>query len=158
MSIYQTPMLRIGDSLLGKAVFASRDIKGGEEIYRFSGPSVTFRESVASGPNECYSLQVDRDLYINPESPGKYINHSCDPNSGLRELVLVALRDIKEGEELSYDYSTTMLERHWVMDCRCGSPLCRHVIEDFDKIPEARQKYYLNLGVVQPFIVEFLEH
>jgi hypothetical protein len=102
-------------------------------------------------------LQIGPDLYINPESPGKFINHSCDPNCGLVNLMLTAIRDIKQGEELSYDYSTTMLERHWVMNCACGYDACRKVIEDFDMLPRERQKYYMNLGVVQPFIVEFLK-
>ena len=57
------------------------------------------------------------------------VNHSCAPNLGLfpmvgaggvdGDLFLVARREIAAGEELSFDYSTSMVDEPWAMDCAC---------------------------------------
>jgi len=71
----------------------------------------------------------------------RWINHSCDPNcqalidesdSGdprKDKVVIEAIRKIKPGEELTYDYGivldmphTARLKKIWA--CRCGSPKC----------------------------------
>jgi hypothetical protein len=67
---------------------------------------------------------------------------------------VVTLRPVAAGEELRFDYSTTILERSWTMDCACGSRHCRRVIGDFDALPLDRQVYYVERGVVQEFILE----
>ena len=61
------------------------------------------------------------------------------------------------GEEIRFDYSTTMLERAWELNCACGSPRCRGLIQDFDLLPIALQTFYLRLGIVQNFIVNEIE-
>lgn len=82
------------------------------------------------------------------------MNHSCNPNCGIRNGVLVALRNIIEGEEIAYDYSTTMDERYWTMACRCGAAACRGIVDDFRTLPEELRRQYLSLGIVMPFIAE----
>ncbi|MHB8630096.1 MAG: SET domain-containing protein-lysine N-methyltransferase [Aggregatilineales bacterium] len=53
------------------------------------------------------------------------INHSCDPNAGVKgQNVLVARRDIAPGEEICFDYETTDTQGMNFV-CRCGSPKCR---------------------------------
>jgi hypothetical protein len=69
------------------------------------------------------------------------------------ERMLIALRPIETGEEIRFDYSTTMSADHWTMECRCGQPTCRRVILDFHHLPPIMQNRYLQLGVVQRFIV-----
>ena len=59
--------------------------------------------------------------------------------------------------EIVFDYSTTMLERHWELDCGCKSQHCRLRIRDFDLIPATLQRHYLSLGIVQSFIVSALD-
>jgi hypothetical protein len=101
------------------------------------------------------TVQIGPRHYIDVEPPGLYTNHSCQPNTGVKnDTVLVALRDISADEELRFDYSTTMSEREWTMQCRCGSAQCRGVIEDFHLIPERVKQRYLALGIVQRFIVD----
>jgi hypothetical protein len=88
------------------------------------------------------------------EKPGRYVNHSCVPNAGIKQHTqLVALRDISRGEEICYDYSTTMHENHWTMICKCGAPGCRKIVRDFRSLPEPLQRRYLDLEIVQPFIM-----
>ena len=58
-------------------------------------------------------LQIASGLYLDIGEPGVLVNHSCAPNAGIRDDVrLVALSDIVVGEEIFYDYSTTMGEEN----------------------------------------------
>ena len=112
---------------------------------------------VARGEAEANALQIDDCLYLDIGAPGVYANHSCCPNAGIRQdRQLVALRPIQAGEEIRYDYSTTMWEDHWTMDCRCGQVNCRRLIADFHTLPPLLQRRYLHLQVVQTFIVRRL--
>lgn len=99
-------------------------------------------------------VQIDYDTYIDLKEPGRSANHSCNPNSGIvKNSILIAIEDIFAGEEICYDYSTTMMENYWTMVCKCGSKDCRGVIKDFHLLPETVKKRYLKLGIVQEFIV-----
>lgn len=147
----------ISESTLGRGVFARVPIHPKETIFYLTGKVIDFDEAVAL-PHEAYVIQVGIDRYIDPYSPAKFLNHSCNPNSGfVDEIRLIATRAILPGEEIRFDYSTTMRERHWELDCHCGSPQCRQRIRDFDLLPVALQTYYLKLGIVQNFIVEEIE-
>jgi uncharacterized protein len=71
-----------------------------------------------------------------------FLNHSCAPNVGFAgNIVLVAMRDIAAGEELTTDYAL-FDDCADVMDCRCGSPGCRGVISGRDwQRPELQREY-----------------
>jgi SET domain-containing protein len=75
---------------------------------------------------------------IDPEIGGneaRWINHSCDPNCEAIEdengrVFIHALRSIRAGEELSYDYQLQVDERitravKAENACHCGSSNCR---------------------------------
>ena len=150
-------MICIGEGDLGTGVFARRKINKGEPILEFTGPIISFAEAVLKGEKECYPLQIGKDRYIDLMAPGCYANHSCQPNAGIvNDTILVAIRDILPGEEVRYDYSTTMDEDHFTMVCRCGSSQCRGVVTDFKKIPLLRQREYLGMKVVMSFIADQL--
>lgn len=64
----------------------------------------------------------------------RWINHSCDPNCETAEeddrIFVNALRTLRRGEELFYDYKivpaerrTKKLEKNFA--CYCGSAKCR---------------------------------
>jgi len=90
-----------------------------------------------------------------------FFNHPCNPNSGLKiqngKAILVAIKNIKSGEEITWDYSTTMNEDDWEMDCVCGSKNCRGRIRDFKYLPENVQQKYINLRIVPKYILENLK-
>jgi hypothetical protein len=65
----------------------------------------------------------------------------------------IALRDIAAGEELTFDYSTTMSGDDWTMACTCGSPLCRGTIAEFTKLPASLRKRYRKLRIVPAYVV-----
>jgi hypothetical protein len=61
-----------------------------------------------------------------------FVNHSCEPNVGFAgNVVLVAMRDIAPGEELTTDYA--LFDDHEdAMTCSCGRPSCRRRIHGRD--------------------------
>jgi uncharacterized protein len=142
---------------LGRGVFARRTIRRGEFILAFDGPLIDFAETKRRGAKECMAIQVGRNRYIDTQPPGVLVNHSCAPNAGIvRDRRLIALRDIVPGEQIQYDYSTTMDEQSFTMCCRCGAPGCRGIVTDFSELPAAAQEYYLCQGLVMSFIAKRL--
>jgi len=105
--------------------------------------------------DEANAFQVGEDSYIDTVAPGVFVNHSCHPNCYVDSgMWLVAAQRIEAGEELFFDYSTTMLERHWEMkNCQCGSVLCRGTIRDFDMLPVEVQDWYLRQGWVMEHVL-----
>lgn len=151
--------VNIGISKFGKGLFATNSIPKGSIITNISGSAMQFDEAASLGDKESYPFQVGLSDYIAPNlnTIWQYINHCCEPNCGVNEnFEIVAIRNIKNGEELFYDYSTTMLEKHWTMKCMCNAPNCRHIIADFDTLLPNRQQYYLKKGVVQHYIKQYL--
>lgn len=145
--------LRIARSHTGWGVFARGPIAAGELLTAFEGPTISLADTVALGEHEGDPLQIGIDRYLDLEAPGVFFNHSCSPNAGLRRgRELAALRQIDPGEEIRWDYSTSMLERRWTLGCRCGSPRCRRVVLDFDRLPDRLQSSYLSLDIVSPYI------
>ena len=51
-----------------------------------------------------------------------HLNHSCEPNLDVKgQIVFVAIRDIEEDEELSFDYAMTD-DQDTEMLCLCETP------------------------------------
>ena len=103
-------------------------------------------------------FQIDENRYLLPHgSIDDLINHSCDPNSGIRLTSrgyrLLALRDICAGEELTYDYSTYISNPRERLECRCGSVKCRRDIGPFRELPLQVRAFYLAHDVVGAFAV-----
>ena len=76
-------------------------------------------------------IQIEDDLFIAPVSDEErelsmlYLNHSCDPNLGMRgEITFAAMRDICAGEELTHDWAMTD-DDDYCLACNCGAPDCR---------------------------------
>jgi hypothetical protein len=86
-----------------------------------------------------------------------FINHSCEPNVGFAgNIVLVAMREVAAGEELTTDYA--FFDDHpGQMACRCGTAGCRGVVAGTDwRRPDLQRKYgryfssYLRDRFVEP--------
>ena len=71
-----------------------------------------------------------------------FLNHSCEPNVGFAgNIVLVAMRDIDLGEELTTDYAL-FDDYDGEMECRCGTATCRRTINGRDwRRQELQRKY-----------------
>jgi hypothetical protein len=145
--------IRIGDCRFGKGVFACSTIRKGEVILRFTGPLIDSERVDAKGVRECDPLQIGPGTYMDIGPPGVFVNHSCAPNAGIRDdVTLVAITEINAGEEIFYDYSTTMRDEHWTLSCLCGSPVCRGNIGDFRELPWQTRQRYLRFGIVQSYV------
>ncbi|MBU6347554.1 MAG: SET domain-containing protein-lysine N-methyltransferase [Actinomycetales bacterium] len=141
----------------GMGSYATAAIAKGETVVGFGG-SVTTREilNTLTEDQQHRSIQVAQDLYLSPtvnREPGDMINHSCDPNLGLLgSMVLVAMRDIKVGEELTFDYATCDDSDYDEFDCLCGADVCRGRVTGQDwKLPELQAKY---AGWFSPYIAQ----
>lgn len=143
----------IAECEFGRGLFSNKNIRKGENIFEFTGRLINFQQTLEATDNFGDPLQIGKDLYINLEKPMRFINHSCNPNTGIvNDTTLIALRDIQKGEELYFDYSTSMDEDHWVMQCKCGEANCRKVIKDFKYLPLPVKQKYFKLNIVQKFI------
>lgn len=158
----QPPSLVLKKTPFGKGVFANRFFSTGEKILEFRGRLYHKSEYMRKVCYErCHFLQIDTDWFLGPtRTIDNFVNHSCDPNSGYfvvgRKAFLVAIKPIHIGEEVTFDYSTSMAEDFWEMDCGCGSAKCRVRIRDFKYLPKELQEYYLGLGIVPEFVIKSL--
>lgn len=129
---------------IGKGIFSTKKIVENEIICKFMGPKINLREFFEKYEKDCCNvLQTGYDEYIDVIEPYVYFNHSCDPNAGIRnDGILFALKEINANEEIFFDYSTTVDDVIWSMECKCNSKECRKVIGDFQTLPHERKEYF----------------
>ncbi len=150
--------IKVDENHLGKAVFSVEPIKEGEHILDFKGKKYT-KSNVPKnmiGDSDRF-MQIGVYRYLGPSGKeDDLLNHSCDPNSGVYfvkgKVILKAIRDIKPGEEITWDYSTTMYKDDWSMLCRCGTKKCRKIIKGFDSLSKKNKIKYINLNIVPQYI------
>lgn len=155
---HQRNLFTVGDNHLGKAVYATCRFAEGAELMRFTGRRFHVDDipSLMRGSDDRF-VQVTPDHYMGPSGQlDDLVNHSCDPNAGLRftddGVILVALRDIAAGDEVTWDYSTTLAQSNWHMICQCRSPECRRVIGNFDTLSPERQEFFRARNLVAPYL------
>ncbi len=106
-------------------------------------------------------VQIGRKSYLHISGNGDYLNHSCNPNAGLvikgTNVNLKAIKNIKRGDEVTFDYSTTMNEDEYELKCHCGSTNCRKIIRDFKYLPITLQKKYVKIGIVPLYILNVIK-
>ena len=149
MKTYRSSKIEVReDTLAGRGVVAIGDIAKDEIVAIKAGNIITRAElEQATQAAGDMALQIDDNFYLAPRTPDDvedmsvFINHSCDPNVGFRgQVVYVAMRDISAGEELCHDYSMERSD-NYLLDCHCGSPLCRGKVTGQDwKIPELQKR------------------
>lgn len=95
---------------------------------------------------------MEEDLHqisTDPEAVENFINHSCEANAYIdfESLTLRAVRDIRRGEEITYNYFTTDWDKEDVFDCLCGTSGCFKKISGFrslDYTDQLKLKEYLS--------------
>ncbi len=150
MKTWRSPKIEVrNDTLAGRGVVAINDIAK-DEIVAIKVGHIMRQDEVkrVSEMVGDFALQIDDEFYLSPRYEDEvddmtvFINHSCDPNVGFRgQVVYVAMRDIKAGEELCHDYSMERSD-YYQLDCHCGSSLCRGKITGNDwQLAELQARY-----------------
>ena len=128
--------------LSGWGLFVMRDVKPGDFLIEYVGELITMDEfrkrinrSIERKEEENYyymSMDSQRMLDAGPRGNiARFVNHSCDPNSetqkwtvnGDTRVGLFALKEIKAGTELSFNYQFESVgdkKKH----CLCGAKNC----------------------------------
>ena len=143
----------------GRGVFARKPVRAGEVLAAWGG-EVVHRERLRHLPSALtrISVQIEEELFLVPsaEGPADWINHSCEPNAGLRgQVTLVALRDIVPGEEICYDYAMSDGSDYDALDCCCGTANCRGRVTGQDWRLSALMAAYA--GFFSPYLERRIE-
>lgn len=118
--------------IAGAGLFIKHPVGMGARLVRYCGRLVKRSSLEGCTDVDFRTLALlDGDWLLDggaPSNPGRFVNHSCEPNSELRrdgeQLWIFALRPLETGEEITIDYNLTAREAlNWA--CRCGSHQCR---------------------------------
>lgn len=136
----------------GRGVYAIAPIKKGTRIFEYIGERISHAEAdrryaeKQADDGHTFLFIASHRTVIDASVGGndaRFINHSCNPNcetsieeiNGRNRVFIDAIRDIKPGEELGYDYqltweSTDDPEELALYQCRCGAKRCRGTMLD----------------------------
>lgn len=127
MSTRKGPKLRVKKSSAGLGLFADEDIKKDAFVIEYIGEKITLEESNVRGGK--YLFTLNKKFVIDGKArsnTARYINHSCKPNCEVEiyerkwQINVYAKRNIKAGEELTYDYGKEYWDEHIKpFGCRC---------------------------------------
>jgi hypothetical protein len=151
VSSYITPKARKGaaSAIEGRGLVAVAPIAA-DELVAIKGGHIVTTAVLRSLPERLQNseIQITDGFHLAALEEAEYepvmlfINHSCEPNAGFAgNTVLVAMRDIRPGEELTTDYA--LFDDHGeMMECQCRTPSCRGTISGRDwRRPDLQRKY-----------------
>lgn len=144
-SVSRTRFVVKNSRIHGRGIVAARPLKKGERIIEYKGDIISWKQADRmpsadpDNPHHTFLFALsDGKRVIDGNSNGnaaRWINHSCDPNCETEEtddgrVFIHAIRNIRKGEELNYDYGLIIDERltpklKKLHECRCGSKDCR---------------------------------
>jgi uncharacterized protein len=123
------PGVEVGRSPIhGLGVYARRAFEAGEVVLRWDTSRRLTAEELAALPEaeRRYTHPFDARATLVVQPPERYVNHSCENNTVVRDFCDVAVRRILAGEEVTSDYSADGSGSAFV--CRCGAEGCRGVV------------------------------
>jgi uncharacterized protein len=137
ISSYITPKARKGSAstIAGRGLVAVEPIAAGE-LVAIKGGHIVTTEAVRALPERLQNseIQISDGFSLVALEEAEYepvmlfLNHSCEPNVGFAgNIVLVAMRDVDAGEELTTDYAL-FDDYDGAMECQCGTASCRGTI------------------------------
>lgn len=151
VSSYITPKARKGtpSGIEGRGLVATAPIAR-DEIVAIKGGHIVDTATLHSLPERLQNsdVQIADGFHLVALEDAEYepvmlfVNHSCEPNVGFGgNIVLVAMRAIDAGEELTTDYAL-FDDFAGSMECNCGSSLCRGRIDGRDwQRPDLQERY-----------------
>lgn len=133
----------------GNGVFAAVDIPADTTLVEYRGRRLAdaeadriYGDTLDTGHTFLFTLNDEYVIDANVQgNVARWINHSCEPNCQpvlvehdgadrrLDRVEIESVRDIREGEELTYDYGITLSVPHTarmkaIWACRCGAKTC----------------------------------
>jgi hypothetical protein len=112
--------------------YTTAPIKKNTLVVEYTGRRLTVRRADALYENcrKTYLFGLDDGKHIiDGDGVAAFINHSCQPNCEPDEIKgriwIIAQRDIKAGEELTYDYNLYDADLYQTAPCHCGAANCR---------------------------------
>jgi hypothetical protein len=151
ISSYISPKAAKGrpSGIAGRGLLAVAPIAR-DEVVAVKGGHIVDTAALTALPERLQNsgVQIGDDLHLVALDESEYepvmlfLNHSCEPNTGFAgNIVLVAMRDVEPGEELTTDYAL-FDDNDESMRCGCGTPSCRGVINGRDwRRPELQRRY-----------------
>lgn len=140
----------------GFSYFSKKDFRLGDIVIRTFGKIINHQTSH-------YSLQIDFGVHFIPTKwTGRYLNHSCSPNTFIRTRSdgfpnLIAQKKIKRDQEITYAYS--MSEHKWsrntaenYLQCKCGSKKCKGTILSFSQLSRIEKKRLINKKLCSKYL------
>ena len=140
----------------GRGLYATRDIKEGTRIIDYVGKLITKKQTEESAKfanaNPIYLFNINKRYDLDGDvswNTARLINHSCSNNcdyngSGLK-LWVVAIKDIKKGNELTCDYGFSYDENFKDFICKCGSKNCCGYIVRAESRWRINKKFRMNI-------------
>ena len=142
----EQPFVLRKSDIQGRGAFATRQIRRGQRVIEYTGERIDDDEADRRYDDDKMSRHhtflfvVDDKTIVDAAVGGndaRFLNHSCDPNCEAvierKHIYIYALKTIRPGEELVYDYQYEHTKDHTEEDekfyaCRCGAPNCRGTI------------------------------
>ena len=143
-------LLRCGSQRVGvlvqdhhRRLVALRAIARGTRLFRLTGREIT-------APTR-YSVQVSATLHLDQDCARdefelvqryfwRYLDHACEPTTRIREREVIAVRDIAEGEGVTFHYCTTEYDMASPFACQCGSRRCLGMIRGARHLTPAQRR------------------
>jgi hypothetical protein len=156
------PHMRLSDpsSAEGVELRRTREVKGdGVLATRAFAAGDTVMVGFLVGPltgNDSHATQIGPARWARHGGLGPMVNHSCEPNCGVRlnageAFDFVARWPIAAGEELTFDYAMRNFTiDHFPTVCLCGAEWCRTSVTGWKDLPASRKAAYGDL--VAPYL------
>lgn len=143
-------LLRCDSDLVGilvrdhhRRLVALRDIARGTHLFRLNGREI-------AAPTR-YSVQVSATLHLDQDCARdefelvrryfwRYLDHACEPTTRISDREVIAVRNIAEGEGVTFHYCTTEYDMASPFDCLCGSARCMGVIRGARHLTPAQRR------------------
>ncbi len=112
----------------GLGLFALREFATGDVVLRWDTSQVISREDLSRlpEPERKYTHPFSDTRMLIVQSPERFVNHSCDNNTVVRDFCDVAVKPIAVGDEITSDYGSDGSGVSF--NCLCGSEYCRRII------------------------------
>lgn len=125
--------------------YTTARIAKGTRVVEYTGERVTNEEGDRLYKNKDYTYLFALDSgkeMVDGYGMAMYINHSCDPNCETDQIDgriwIIARRNIKAGEELTYDYN--LFDGEGEAPCTCGARTCRGTMYSWDEIRKQKRE------------------